>query len=101
MPYIVYLAVRHCERIGQRWSAGAEQNRIAVLLQPNEHPTLAELVSQHLSALGLDAASPNQWLYDGGLQLEQSQIQAAKLSASTPVYPVFAERLITVHARSG
>ena len=99
LPYIVYLAVRRCERIVQRWNAGAEQTRIAVLVQPNEHPTVAELVSRHLAELGLDQGSPSQWLYDGGLMLEQSQVQSAKLSASTPVYPVFSERLITVYAR--
>jgi hypothetical protein len=95
-PYLIYLAVRRCERIGQRWSASSELVRIAVMVEPDAHPTLIDLVRSNATLLNLSEAD----LENVVLILEVSPTVIATLAHDVHVQPVLAERLITVQVRT-
>jgi hypothetical protein len=90
-PYLVQVSVRRCEPLGTRWSSGTEQCRAALLIMPDQHPTFRELVLANAPLLGLLPAEHAQWQHERGLQLD-----GAYLSLETRLYPVFADRTLTL-----
>jgi len=90
-PYLVQVSVRRCEPLGTRWSSGTEQCRAAFLLMPDQHPTFKELLLANAPLLGLQPAEHAQWQHERGLQLD-----GAYLSLETRLYPVFADRTLTL-----
>jgi hypothetical protein len=91
LPFLVYIAIHQCDKIGDGWYLGAEQRRLALLVMPDEHPTFREFINANRNRLGLANTAESAWNHPDALKLDK-----ALVDLETPIWPVFAERTLVL-----